>query len=368
MKASEIYFKTMKFVWMKFGLGLLFAIISIIIMCLSIFLGSLFGEFGMMMFLIIGIAGVGVANSIINSWMGYLVKAGHVAIITEAVTTGEIPENQFEVAKNMVISRFGASNVYFVVDRLVSGAVKQLQRAMEKIGNVFSNIPGVSNAMQVVNLFIGIVLGYVDECCLGYVFHKKEEGAFKSSMDGVVIYFQNYKKILKDAAITTVTVLLTSFAIWLVFFIAFGMLFKIMDISGIIAFIVAVFLTIPIEKAFVNSWILVKMMVSYMEVAPSTEITFDLYGKLCGLSSKFKELFNKAKEETPELAGVVPQAAATGVPGGFGMNFINNIQQPQYQAPQQQTTQVRYCANCGTQLQGNGQFCSNCGSSVEVRI
>ena len=42
---------------------------------------------------------------------------------------------------------------------------------------------------------------------------------------------------------------------------------------------------------------MVKMMVSYMEVAPSTQITFDLYEKLCKLSSKFKSLFNKGQEE-----------------------------------------------------------------------
>ena len=110
--------------------------------------------------------------------------------------------------------------------------------------------------------FIGIALGYVDECCLGYCFLKKDEGAFKASCDGVVIYFQNVKKLLKDAAV-----------------------------------ILAVMVAIVIKSAFIDSFMLVKMMVSYMEVAPSTEITFDLYEKLSKLSSKFKQLFGKAKEE-----------------------------------------------------------------------
>ncbi|MCM1159568.1 MAG: hypothetical protein NC348_13895 [Clostridium sp.] len=42
-----------------------------------------------------------------------------------------------------------------------------------------------------------------------------------------------------------------------------------------------------------------QMVVSYMEVAPSTEITYDLYDKLCKLSDKFKKLFHKAKEDGP---------------------------------------------------------------------
>ena len=36
-----------------------------------------------------------------------------------------------------------------------------------------------------------------------------------------------------------------------------------------------------------------------MEVAPQTEISYDLYDKLCKLSGKFKDLFNKARNELP---------------------------------------------------------------------
>lgn len=61
--------------------------------------------------------------------------------------------------------------------------------------------------------------------------------------------------------------------------------------------IIAIIVAITLKSAFIDSYMLVKMMVSYMEVAPSTEITFDLYEKLSGLSSKFKELFGKAKAE-----------------------------------------------------------------------
>jgi len=66
-----------------------------------------------------------------------------------------------------------------------------------------------------------------------------------------------------------------------------------------VAFVLAFFVAIVIKSAFIDSWILVKMMVSYMEVAPSTKITYDLYAKLCGISSKFKELFSKVPLSTP---------------------------------------------------------------------
>ena len=61
-----------------------------------------------------------------------------------------------------------------------------------------------------------------------------------------------------------------------------------------VAFILALFLANSVKYAFVDSWGLVNMMTSYMKVAPTTEITFDLYNKLCGMSGKFKQLFGKS--------------------------------------------------------------------------
>ena len=46
---------------------------------------------------------------------------------------------------------------------------------------------------------VEIVLGYVDEAVLARVFYKKDENAWKASADGVVLYFENWKEILKNA-------------------------------------------------------------------------------------------------------------------------------------------------------------------------
>ena len=199
----------------------------------------------------------------------------------------------------MVASRFASANVYFVVDRLVSGAVHQLQRVVGKVGGALDVIPGMDSITSVLQTFIGIALGYVDECCLGYCFINEKEGAFKASCDGVVIYYQNVKKLLKDAAVTTLVVIVTTFIAWLFPFIFILGIFRILHWNMIAAIILAFIVAIVIKTAFIDSYMMVKMMVSYMEVAPSTEITYDLYDKLCKLSGKFKKLFNKAKEEGP---------------------------------------------------------------------
>ena len=297
MKTKDVYLKTMKFVWLKLAFGGAIVLASLILLGIFALIGSLFGGSVMAIFICLWMILTGGLYRFAMNYVGYMLKAGHVAVIAETVVSGQVPANQFEFGKQAVTKRFATSNAYFVIDKLVSGAVKQLQRVVGKIGGALDMIPGMESVTNIIQNFIGIALGYVDECCLGYCFIQKDEGAFKSSCDGVVIYFQNAKKLLKDAAVTTLIVMVATFAAWIVPFILFAAIFKIFGWNMLIAVILAVFVAATLKLAFIDSYMMVKMMVSYMEVAPSTEITFDLYDKLCGLSNKFKSLFEKAKTE-----------------------------------------------------------------------
>ena len=296
MKTKDVYLKTMKFVWLKLALGGAMILFSLLTLAICLLIGSM-GE-GSGMFIAFWIWLVLVAGVFvwIERYIGYMLKAGHVAMVTTAVTTGSLPENQLEAAKQMVKERFATANVYFVVDRLVTGAVSQLQRGLQKIDNLLGGIPGVSIIISFAQMFVQVALGYVDECCLGYTFLHKEQSAFKSAADGVVIYFQNWKKLLKDAAVTTLIVLGVSVLAWVLPFIIFAAILGAFGVHWIFSFVIALMFAGVVKSSFVDSYMMVKMMVSYMEVAPSTQITFDLYDKLCKLSGKFKSLFNKGQE------------------------------------------------------------------------
>lgn len=294
MGAKEVYFKTIKFVWLKLALGgalVLFSLITFAItMAIAVWTNLAFLLYFWIIFDLVVCIWV-------SRYMGYMLKAGHVAVVSTAVATGQVPEKVFETGKDLVTRRFGTSNVYFVVDGLVSGAVSQLQKGLQTVDRIFGNIPGISAVVSFLQLFVKIALGYVDECCLGYTFIHPEQSAFKSAADGVVIYFQNWKKLLKNAALTAVIVIGLSFAAFLVPFLVLVPIFKAIEAPTFIAFLLALLIAWVLKSAFIDSFMMVKMMVSYMEVAPATEITFDLYGKLCKLSAKFKELFNKGQTQ-----------------------------------------------------------------------
>lgn len=304
MKTKDVYLKTMKFVWLKLALGAAMIVFSLLTLAICLLLGSLGNGGGLGIAFIIWLILVCGAYAGAERYIGYMLKAGHVAMVTTAVTTGTLPENQLEAAKQMVKERFVAANVYFFVDRMVSGAVSQLQRGLQKVDNLLGDIPGVSAIVSFAQMFVHIALGYIDECCLGYTFLHKEQSACKSAADGVVIYFQNWKKLLKDAAVTTLIVMGITLVAWVIPFAIFAAIFGALGVHWIFAFVIAVMFAAVMRSAFIDSYMMVKMMVSYMEVAPATQITFDLYGKLCNLSGKFKRLFDRGQQEQQQYGNM----------------------------------------------------------------
>lgn len=348
MKAREIFFKTLPFCWAKLGLGLLNIFIDVVLFAVLMGLSLIFKSEGVtfIMFLI-WLAMIGTVNFIINHYFGYLVKAGHVAVIARTFEEGKVPDNCLATGKSMVKQRFVTSNAYFAIDKLVSGSVKQLQRALGRVTDkVFGAIPGADSVKSATNFFLEISLGYIDECCLGYTFYKDEDSAFKSACDGVVIYAQNWKTLLKNAAITALTVIVSLVVVTIIAFVIFGFSFRMLGWSGFAAFILSLMTAWVVKYAFIDSWMMVKMMHSYMQVAPDTKITFNLYNTLCGLSAKFRELFKKSEITQNNIAGVAPN------------NEVN--------ATESDVDAPRFCSQCGTQLVNQPSFCGNCGTKVSV--
>ena len=298
MKTKDIYMKTMKFVWLKLGLGLGITALSAVLFGICMGIGALISGDAFIIMLCIWMILTVAMYKYIMSYFGYMLKAAHIAVITKAVADGQVPDNMVEAGKEMVKQRFATSNVYFVIDNLISGAVKQLQSKVDAVGNIFEKVPGMEALVSFAKIFIEIALGYVDECCLGYTFLKTEDNAFKAGCDGVVIYFQNAKKLLKNAAGTALVVILAMLVATIVPMFVLIPICGALNIHAIVGVILSIMISSVIRTAFIDSYMLVKTMKSYMEVAPSTEVSVDIYGKLCKISGKFKQLFNKSQENT----------------------------------------------------------------------
>lgn len=371
MEARTLFRKTMPFVWAKLLLGLATVLISVILFAILMGLSLLFqsSDVTLIMFCI-WLGGVGAVRFVLMHYIGYLVKAGHIAVLTEAITTGNVPDHQVEYGKQVVKQRFATSNVYFGLDKLISGAIRQIQRFIEKAGNALDFIPGMGAVTSLAKFFVSIFLGYIDECCLGYTFLNKDQNAFKSGADGVVIYAQNWKKLLKDAAKTMALVVVLLAVIILVSFVAIGLLFRLFHWNGFIAFVVACFVAWSIKFAFIDSYIMTKMLLAYLVAVPETQITFDLYGKLCTASSSFKKLFNKGQEGTNAAGQMEHQTAAS---QSVVQPFSEPVSQPFAETASativepssRNAAQTSFCPNCGAPAAAGSQFCANCGTRFQ---
>ncbi len=300
MKPGDLFKKTMPFCMAKLALGGAMVLISVILLAILMGLGWLFGEGGMLVCLLIWLGAIGVIRFAIMHYFGYLVKAGHVAVLAEAVTTGEVPANQVQFSKKSVQERFATANIYFAVDKLVTGAVKQIQRKIGQLENALSFIPGMDTIGGLAKFYVELSLGYIDECCLGYTVYRKDQGAFHSACDGVVIYAQNIGKLLKSSAVTMLRVLLLLAGIVLAAFVPVGLIFRLLGWSPLAAFLLALLIAWTVKFALVDSYILCQTMTSYMTAAQNTQITFDLYGMLSGISSDFKKLWEEGQKEAPQ--------------------------------------------------------------------
>ena len=363
MTAKELFRKTMPFIQAKLILGGGVVVISAILLVIMMALGWLFGEGAIFFMLLLWAGAVGVIRGFIMHYVGYLVKAGHIAVIARACATGQIPANQVEYGKNMVVSRFATSNVYFAIDKLISAAVKQIQNGLGKLGNALDFIPGMEAVTGLAQFFVSISLGYVDECCLGWTFYNTEQDVFKSAADGVVIYAQNWKTLLKDAAKTMVKVILLSVVMVLIIFVPIGLLFKLLKWSGFAAFLLACLITWVVKFACLDSYIMIQMMASYMQEAPHTQITFDLYNKLCKLSKSFKELFEKGKSKVTRPAYAAAGAASYGN-DGYGETVQTSSYETQGNVGIRQGSKEIFCGECGASNEAGIKFCGECGASL----
>lgn len=255
----------------------------------------------------------------------YMVKIGHVAVVTELLRTGEIPEGKGQIAygKDQVTQNFGTSNVAFVMDKLVYAAVKQIQRWIIRIGNVFSFVPGSKNIIGIINAIMGVSLNYIDEAVVSYVFLRKSEAhpetVWKSASDGVVLYAQSWKGILKTATMMVVFIYAFNIIVFVIFLLP--MLFisnmaaggaDIGSLYGLIAIIGASIVTTVCKRAVIDPLVTIAMIRSYQINIRGKAPAMDLQAKMLKVSNKFKELHHKGETE-PDPVGPVEETSPTPV-------------------------------------------------------
>lgn len=236
------------------------------------------------------IIGYAISSNLVAKYIGYMFKYGAVYCVAKSYSTGMVSASYFDDSVGYIKNGFLKANAWFVIDRLVNKAVRGVTRL---VNFVLGFLP--KDVKRFVDTFINIYLNYVDECCLGYSMIHEGESVVKGSCDGVVLYFQNAKGLLKPALKTSIRVVLTKGIIYLVAFL-------IICSSPIVGYIVGMTFALVADAVvtpYLNHRVLCDTMVAYLEYATTHEVQADLYGTLMKVNP-FKKLYNKQAD--PEFA------------------------------------------------------------------
>ena len=199
-EAGRILLKTTPYLIVRAVIYGVLGVATAIYIGFVLLMGKIFGGAGAFIFLI----GFGVLYGLLRlakHYGLYLVNAGHIAVITEIVRHGALPEgvNQFQYGKEMVTRMFKEVSALFVVDRLVDGIIRTINRTVDVITDILP-LPGIEWVTKIANSVINFSLTYLDETILSYNLAREDRNIWESAKRGVILYAQNWKPVLMTAA------------------------------------------------------------------------------------------------------------------------------------------------------------------------
>ena len=197
MTNKEIYKRTLVFSLRR----LLFDAISVIVLA-GLCIGGFFimdkasdrGLVGLLIGFIIGLILLAVAARFIS----YYFKAGQIAMMTRAIVEGGLPDDVYGEGKRAVKERFTTVAAFFAVTGVIKGIFRQLGRLVTKLGDSIGGDTG-GTIGSAVSSAIQTIVGYLCDCCLGWVFFRKDQGAVRSTCEGAVLFFRHGKTLLRNA-------------------------------------------------------------------------------------------------------------------------------------------------------------------------
>lgn len=148
----------------------------------------------------IGFMLVSVGLYFARSYLFYMVKAAHISVLLAMMDGQTIPaRNQITYGIDAVKKRFGVTAVLFGIDMLIRGVLRALFGTI----NVFSAalpVPMMQNLVRLAENVVRLSLTYVDEVILAYLIRHEDDNPWAAGQDGLVLYAQNYPRLLKNAA------------------------------------------------------------------------------------------------------------------------------------------------------------------------
>ena len=192
MTNKEIYKKTIGFSVRR----LIWDVLAVLFLGAAIVAGALIDEngvAGILIGLLIGIA----VMVIVLRFVSYTFKAAQIAMMTKAVTEGTLPENVIAEGKKTVKERFATVALYYAATRVVRTIFNQIGRGITKLGDAIGGDTG-NTIGSAISSVVSIIVSYLCDCCLGWIFYRRDEKPVKATLQGSALFFKHGKTFIKN--------------------------------------------------------------------------------------------------------------------------------------------------------------------------
>ena len=325
MTNFQVYKKVLSFSLVHFAVDLL-AFIVFAGCCTA---GFFIGNNGMDSHALIGLAIGAIVGIIlmilINVFIGNRIKAAQIAMMAKGVTENSLPEHSFSEGFKEIKGRFGKITAFYFITGAIKGIFRQITRVINQLGKALGGKTGDA-ITSAIDTGVQILLGYLCDCCLAWIFYREDQNSARAGCEGAVIFFKHGKTLIRNIGrifgMGFLSLLLIGGAIFGIFALIFHFLPKMFVSLGaeiveivvrnggnasdvpefvtnptflslIVAGIIAVLLWSAVHSVFIRPFILVGVMRNFMAAGQQDMPKEQDFAELSSKSPKFAKLANK---------------------------------------------------------------------------
>jgi len=246
-----------------------------------------------------GIAGLSIFGALMywaREYILYIVKAGHIAVLIELIDVKPMPEGRSQIAyaSAVVKGRFPQAGVLFAMDQLIKGVIGAISGLVRGILTILP-IPGARPLAGLLSAFLRVAVGFIDEVILAHAIRTRSDNAWMSAKEALVLYGQNYKPMLRNAAWLALIVYGLSFAVFIFMLAPAALVVYLMPgawAAGGVIF--ALLFAWSVKAALLEPFAIACMMQVYFKTIEGQRPDPESEAKLEQMSGKFRKLQERA--------------------------------------------------------------------------
>ncbi|WP_173935147.1 hypothetical protein [Chelativorans sp. Marseille-P2723] len=230
----------------------------------------------------------------------YIVKAGHIAVLVELLDGKPMPDGRSQVthATAVVKERFVQASVLFAIDQLVKGVIAAITGLVRGILSILP-LPGMRQLSSILHAFLRVAVGFIDEVILAHAMRTRSDNPWASAREALVLYGQNYKVMLKNAAWLAIIVYLLSFIVFLIMLVPAGLVVYLMPGAWAAGgFVFALLFAWSVKAALLEPFAITCLMQVYFETIEGQQPDPEWEARLEQMSDKFRKLKARALGES----------------------------------------------------------------------